>query len=633
MKIKMKKLFLLTVFSFGFILCSAQYFVFDSIPENLKTRADAVVRSEQCLFSINGPGKAVKKVRKAITLMNENSEDYRLVSVLYDKSSKVNYLRGTVFDEKGNIVKVLGAKDVYDISAMQSGTFYSDDRMKIIYFPLYKFPYTIEYEYEISYSSLLNYLGWSFQDSPDISVQKSGIQFIVPENLKLRYYEKYVNHNVDSVIADNKKIYTWQEENLPAYHSQDISVKPVYRTPYVYTAPLVFEYSGLKGSMKTWKDLGSWFYQINDNRDFLTMEEADAVKKLVSEINDPVEKIKKVYEYVQAKTRYVSIQIGIGGYRTAEASAVSKNGFGDCKALVNYTHALLSVLGINSIFALVKADDFEDINKTFVSNQFNHVILCVPMPKDSIWLECTSKTSPAGFLSFSTAGKNVLLLTSEGGKLVKTPDFRKETSLFTRTGSLYLNIFGTASGKLKNHYKGFYFGYVNGNYSFQSEDEIRKDINSNLRFSDCSITTANYSEKKYPDPSAELVYDLSIKNFGSLNGQRIYFTPGIAVHDYLEKTATAFEIPVSQVTKDSMIYVLPLNFKVDFLPENVSIVNEFGKFNYSLDIEKDKILFRRTLELNKMYVEIEKFNEFRKFINAIATTERKKIILVRSEGT
>ena len=623
---------LLTIFLTGFtLILFPQVYVFDSIPDNLKKRADAVVRSEQCLYTIIKPGNAVKKIRKAVTLLNEDADGYRFLSVGYDKYTKINYIRGTIYDEKGNIIKVLGMTDVFDMSAISGGTFYSDDRIKFMYFPIYKYPYTIEYEYEITYSSLLNYPSWNFQDSPDVSVQKSGIQFIVPENMKLRYYEEYMNSKVDSVFLDGSTIYTWQEENLPAYQAQDYSIRQVYHSPVIHTAPLDFEFGGFTGSMRSWKDFGNWVYEINKDRDALPQEEISAVRAIVSKTSDPREKVRLVYEYMQSRTRYVSIQIGIGGYRTAEASAVSKNGFGDCKALANYTYSLLKSVGINSFYTLVKAGTLIDINKDFVDNQFNHVILCVPMPADTIWLECTSQTNPFNYMSSFTADKDVLVITPEGGKMVKTPGFSKNQSLEKRTGSLYMNILGASSGKLSSYYSGYNYGSASGRYSLQSEDEMKRYLYSMLRFTDFDISSVSYSENKSEDPSAQLAYQLEIKNFATTNGPRMYFNPSISVQGYLQEIPVHLRIPLPDITSDSITYNLPLNYRVEYMPENVNIENEFGKFVYHLAVAGDKLIFNRILELNESDITSGKYAEFRAFINSIAKADREKIILVRTD--
>lgn len=610
----------------------SQLYPFDSIPDNLKNRASAVVRTEQCLFTIKGPGNAVMKIKKAVTLLNENATAYRLLQIMYDKYSKVSGIRGMIYDQKGNIAEALGPSDVFDMSAISGGTFYSDDRVKLLYFPIYKYPYTIEYEYEITFSSLLNYPSWNFQDAPDVSVQKSGIQYVVPSGMKLRYYNEYLKNPVDSVILDGKKIYTWQEENIPAYESRDVSIRPVYDIPSVNAAPLDFEYAGFRGSMRSWKEFGNWVYEINRDRDELPQSEIDNVRKLVSEEPGTREKVKRIYEYMQLKTRYVSIQIGIGGYRTAEASAVARNGFGDCKALVNYTYSLLKAAGIKSFYTLVRQSSVSDINKDFVNNQFNHAILCVPQAEDTIWLECTSQTYPFNYLSSSTSNKNALLITPEGGIMAKTPSFKKEQNLIRREGNFSISTQGVSSGRMTSIYSGHHYESATFRYAMQSEDEIKRSLYSGMRFNDLDISGVKYSERKTENPSAELECQLAIKNFSTSDAARIYFSPVISVQDYFQEKPVHLKVVLASVSCDSIAYNVPQNYVIEYMPPDIDIENEFGRFVCKFKQEHEVLIFRRIFELNESDITAEKYNSFRAFINTIAKADREKIVLVRTGG-
>jgi transglutaminase-like putative cysteine protease len=44
-------------------------------------------------------------------------------------------------------------------------------------------------------------------------------------------------------------------------------------------------------------------------------------------------KAKKIYQYLQNKTRYISVQIGIGGFQPVTAADVDRLGYGDCKGI------------------------------------------------------------------------------------------------------------------------------------------------------------------------------------------------------------------------------------------------------------------------------------------------------------
>jgi hypothetical protein len=629
--IRMRKAIIFTFFLAFCINGFSQFYPFDSIPDNLKKGADAVVRTGQCLFTVSAPGHATEKIRMAITILNENADSYRYLAVMYDKYSRVNYIKGTVFDEKGIIIKSMGAQEIFDMSAISGGTFYSDDRMKVMRFPVNKYPFTIEYEYEVTYTSLINYSNWSFQVSRDISVEKSGIQYVFPKDVKLKFFEQSLKNKVDSVILDDKKIYTWQENNIPAFSSLRPLAISAFSRPVLFAAPLEFEYAGFKGSMSSWQSFGEWVYAINKDRDALPESEVSAVKAIVSKFPDQKQQIKAIYEYLQSRTRYVSVQIGIGGYRSAEASAVSANGFGDCKALVNYTMALLKSAGINSYYTLVYAgEDVKDINTRFVHNQFNHVILCVPVKSDTIWLECTSQTLPYNYLGTFTCGRHVLVITPEGGKIARTPDFSKEQNIVKRTGSVFINILGTSSAKYSLNYSGYYYDYSGSSLALQSESELKKLLYAELEYPDFTVTSARFNEQKSENPSGQLSYEVSINGFGIKKGQRIYFNPVFSKGDYLQIDTLALKIPVSDITIDSIAYNLPLGYIVESMPLKFTAESEFGSYSYDLKTNADKIILYRRLELNKGLIPAEKFNDFRKFYNSVARADRGMVILSRN---
>jgi len=85
---------------------------------------------------------------------------------------------------------------------------------------------------------------------------------------------------------------------------------------------------------------------------------------------------------MQDHTRYISIQLGIGGWQPFDAAFVQEHGYGDCKALSNYMVALLKTAGITAYSVLIRPGDYRyTFNESFPSNQFTHVIVCVPFQK------------------------------------------------------------------------------------------------------------------------------------------------------------------------------------------------------------------------------------------------------------
>ncbi|HEX2921642.1 MAG TPA: DUF3857 domain-containing protein [Bacteroidales bacterium] len=626
----MKKLFtiILTAISLN---SYSQWYPFDSIPEDLKKGADAVIRTAQCLYSVSEPGKATMKIKFAVTLLNEDADDIRYISVNYDNDSKVKYLRASVYDEKGEFLYSPGPSNILDMSA--GGSFYSDARMKIIRIPLYRYPFTIEWEYETTLSGIITYPLWKFQPSNNIAVERSGIQFTIPENMKFKYDANYLKNKVDSVKSEGKNIFTWQESNIPAIPLY-ISLEGI-RTPapYINAAPYDFEYNGIKGSLASWKTFGEWNYNLNKDRDFLSDKETEQIKKLVSGFSDEKQKIKAIYEYMQSRTRYVSIQIGIGGFQSALAKSVSESGFGDCKGLSNYTRALLKAADIESYLTFVSAGSgIKDINPDFVDDQFDHVILCVPLKADTVWLECTSQNLPYNYLGSFTCNRHVLLLTPDGGKIVKTPSFRKEQNILKRTGSVTLNVLAASHANIKQEYSGYYFGEINKVLSNESEYEMKKLLYSAFEYPDFKVNSASYTEDKSSEPSALLKYQVDIKNFGSSNGKSVYFMPSLTKGDFLPHDSLKLEIDfiTSKIEIDSMTYSLPLNYKIDYQPENIQIENEFGKYLYSITSSGGEIVLYRRFELSKSKIPESEYTRFREFYNQVAKHDRSLIVLKKT---
>src|SRR3546814_899435 len=180
------------------------------------------------------------------------------------------------------------------------------------------------------------------------------------------------------------------------------------------------------------------------------------VKALVAGLASDKEKAAVLYGFLQRKTRYVSIQIGIGGFKPMAAATVDRLGYGDCKGLVNYMRALLAVVDIPSYYCVVEAGNAKrGIRADFASmDQGNHVILCVPLEQDTVWLECTSQRLPFGFLGSFTDDRTVWACTPEGGKLLKTPGYAVAASTQERRAELQLAGDGTVAGHMQTVFSG-----------------------------------------------------------------------------------------------------------------------------------------------------------------------------------
>ncbi|MCF6171355.1 MAG: transglutaminase family protein [Bacteroidales bacterium] len=197
--------------------------------------------------------------------------------------------------------------------------------------------------------------------------------------------------------------YRWTFNNIKPIKHEKYDLKFDDLVTKVMTAPSNFEMDGYLGNSDSWENFGLWIYSLNQGRNEIPPETKNELMALTKDSQDTREKIELIYNYMQTKTRYVNVVIGIGGWQPFHASDVDEDGYGDCKALTNYTCSLLNAVGIPSYYTIIRAgSEASDIKTNLPSNQFNHAILCVPDGNDTIWLECTSQRTPVGYMGTFT---------------------------------------------------------------------------------------------------------------------------------------------------------------------------------------------------------------------------------------
>jgi hypothetical protein len=145
------------------------------------------------------------------------------------------------------------------------------------------------------------------------------------------------------------------------------------------------------------------------------------------------------------------------------------------KRLSNYMYSLLKEAGINSHYTLIKAGSFENmLLPEFPSNQFDHVILCVPVKNDTIWLECTSQTDPFGYMGAFTGNRKALLITEEGGVVVNTKNYLKEDNLQLRKAVGNIIEDGSLQTSIETKYFSMQQDHCISLFNFRSKDKVKE---------------------------------------------------------------------------------------------------------------------------------------------------------------
>lgn len=360
----------------------------DAIPEALLAESDAVVRLDETETTYTSPTNVVERHHRQITILRQSAARKGFFTCVVDRNSALKSFAGTVRDAHGKVIRKLKRSEL-KYSEYSSGL--ADDAG---YYTLEilapTVPYTVDVEYEIACNDgILAFAPFLPVASTATSLEKAAYTLSVPAGTPLGY-KCCRTGEPEKRTEKERDIYRWQLEQLPAVEAEEMMPRLIDLLPMVFAVPYVFRYGQTQGSMRDWQSFGTWQQELLEGRDALP----DALRREVHALTDtlatPREKVRALYDYLGATTRYVSIQLGIGGLQPMPAAEVFRTKFGDCKALANYLRALLAECGIDSDYAIIHLDRPRMFRDFASANQANHAILRVPLAADTLWLECTN---------------------------------------------------------------------------------------------------------------------------------------------------------------------------------------------------------------------------------------------------
>jgi len=616
----------------------AQSYSASLINDSLKKDANVVCRSNELRIEIKEPGKAKIYRKYVYTILNEAGDRYSFFYTYYDKFNDVHDIDGTLFDASGKELKNVKKKDIADLSGNDDASLMIDTRFKLHSFYYRTYPYTVEYEEEKTMNGVFDLPDWHPQQTNLMSVEYSKLTVITPKNLDIRYKQfNYADKPVVTEVND-QKIYSWEVKNLTAKSFEQL--QPSWREilPSVLVAPTSFEIQDYKGEMSSWENFGMFINSLLKDRNTLPDAVKQKVHELTSGITDKKEKVKVLYNFLQQNTRYISVQLGIGGWQPFDANYVFTKRYGDCKALSNYMVALLKEAGINANYVLIRAgDDEEDIVTDFPSNQFNHATVCVPLDKDTMWLECTSQTVAPGYQGDFTGNRHALLIDDKGGHIIRTTYYKADDNRQQRWITSEIDETGKLTANIKTHYTCLQQDDLHGKINHLSKDKILESLKKDIDLPDYDIVNFNYEEKKIEKPAVDEQLQLVANNYASVSGRRMFIMPNILNRNNVklkteEQRKYDIDYPSSFIDNDTVSIKIPSGFNIESMPKDVVINNKFGDYEIHFKVDGENVSCTRMYKRSEGRFPPSDYAELVKFYESMYKADRSRIVFVKKEG-
>lgn len=459
--------------------------------------------------------------------------------------------------------------------------------------------------------NVLDYPYFFPQKGYGITVQKAVYQIEWPED-KVTVRHKGMNIATKPSVwqVGNKKRLRYALEGMQPVARMPYALDMDERMPFVMFAPEEIRSHGSTGSMDSWTSFGSWLYGLAKDRQLLPESHLNKIRALVADCHTERAKIARLYDFLGQNTRYVAVELGIGGYQPEAAHTVMQMGFGDCKGLSNYMHSMLKAIGIESRLAAIGTDEPNLIPGFANANQLDHMILAVLLEqgKDTLWMECTNPKLPTGYVHNHISGHDALMLEADGGRIVKLPEYADSLNL--RHSGISVTLRSDASADVIVNEAFHCHRYAEAFALLgKKEQEQRTTVASWYRLPNTSFGAISVSDVSRPFEVPQLNTHLEgvCTKYVNLTGRRMFVPLCPLYKDFspmvISDTLLSQHLPmkISHGYRDSaeIRIRIPEGCSVESLPAPIDVEDEFGSFHFRVTLESQGLLVSYALDMRR----------------------------------
>jgi len=594
----------------------------------------AKVLRHECSVVMKNEREGTVNVVRTVEILDKRAKSEANLSIHTDMICALESFKGSISAPGGKTVK-LGKKNLDGIA-----TEYVSDDYTWYYVPSAEPPYTVTYEYSLKLKDAIPYFPSLYPVKEEkVCAENVSYRLKVPSGTDILYESNLAGE--PEVSSDGgSDTYVWIFPYFPGY--VDEALLPLLRdiVPNIrYVRPTRFFYGGIYGDSSSWESFGRWIYEINQGARDLPEDFVASLREKTAGMTE-LEKVRTLYGILRERTRYVSIQLGIGGHRSAPASEVHARGYGDCKALSTYMQAMLEAVGIESFYTLINTDrpDMTSGTAGFVAN---HAMLMVPVGepvKDTLWLECTAPSLPMGFRHGDCAGHGVLVVTPEGGVVKRVPSYPDSIPLQELSFDVMLKDDGSAgisavrTARLRESESWTAFPKASGT---RRESMLMRSISlqpSGIRVDYTKDNFGDYSGADYI-PYFEAGFSFSTGKYAdSRNGNRLFvplspFSIGFSAQrgkriNPIVYRGDAFDRILVKVH-------IPEGYTVESVPSPVLLDTDWGYYRSEVTVSGSEIAVVQEIRERPFRKEASEYASFRDFVRFIQKAVDARIVLVR----
>jgi hypothetical protein len=612
-------------------------------------KTDAVLIYSERIVNVQSVDKIKTQVRLAYKILRPSGREYGVAAIPFTTHQKINGLHGWCIPAQGKDYEV---KDKEAIDAadpkIEGSELISDFRMKFLRIPAPDPGNVVGYEYEEEEQPLVLQDVWNFQR--EIPVRETHFSLQLPPGWA---YKAYWLNYPESKPAEAGGQLQWTVSDVKGLRPEP-DMPPFDGIAGQMVVSYFPQGSPSTKGFTNWREMGAWYQNLTVGRRDASPEIKQQVAALTASAGTPLAKMKALAQFVQRDVRYVSIQLGIGGWQPHPASDIFVHRYGDCKDKATLMSSMLSQIGIESYYVAINIERGSVGSDTPASiSDFNHVVLAIKLPPNLsdpsliatvqhpklgtvLYFDPTNELTPFGQIGGYLQANYGLLVEPDGGELVQLPTQLPAMNSIQRTAKLTLDPAGTLKGDVSETRL--------GDRAWSERERLRtvakstdqvKPIEDLLAgsLSRFHVTHATLVNLSLPDQPFGFRYSFDAEEYAKNAGGLLLVRPrvlGVKTSGLLEtkeprKFPVEFEGPAHDT--DTFDIAIPDGYVVDDLPPPVDADYSFASYHAKTEVQGNVIHYSRTFEVKELSVPLSKMDDLKKFYRIIAGDERNTAVL------
>src|SRR6266436_432787 len=612
-------------------------------------KTDVVLLYSERIVTVQSADKIKTTIREAYKILRPGGREFGTLVVSFNSHKKITGMRGWCIPAQGKDYEVKD-KEAIEISLpkIDGSELVSDVKVKVLRIPAAEPGNIIGYEYEEEGQPFVLQDIWSFQEASPVREAQYTLQLPAGWEYKatwINYPEtkpSQVGNQAHWVVSDIKPI------------RPETEMAPLHGVSGLLVVSFFPPGGGANKGFQNWKEMGNWEAGLEQGRRDASPEIKQKVVSLTGSAATPLGKMQALAKFVQGDIRYVAIELGIGGWQPHPAPEIFTHRYGDCKDKATLMSSMLHEVGIESFYISINTERGGAApDRPPMIGWFNHEILAVQLPnevKDKsavaviehpklgrlLIFDPTDEFTPFGQLRGELQANHGLLVTTDGGELVKLPQLPGALNGVQRVAKLTLSPRGSLTGEIVESRLG-----DSGMWHRMALKPVTKETDKikpieslvSHSLSTFQHTRATVLNLNQTDQPFGYQYSFVAENYAKTAGNLMLVRPrvlGSRSSDLLEtKEPRLFpvELPGPERDVDTFEITMPPGYEVDDLPPPVNADYSFASYHSKTGVNGNTLKYTRTFEVKELSVPLSKVEDLKKLYRIIASDERNTAVL------